>query len=457
VLRGSSLRRRLARTLEGEAGFNDPVAVLLVLGFIDWIQRPDYGVFDMLGLFLSETAIGLAVGVLVGAGAVLALRRIPLTTAGLYPVASLAAAALAYGAADTLHGSGFLAVYLTGLALGSVSTPAQRTIATFHDGLAWVAQLVMFLTLGLLVFPGQLGGVVPEGAALAAVVAVVARPVAVFVSTIGMRFTVPERLVLGWAGLRGAVPVVLATFPVLAGVAGSREFFNIVFFAVLLSTVVQGMSFEGLARRLGVTADTAAIPAPLMEPSAVSRLGAEVLQFHVRPDDAAAGRLVRELELPRDALLNLIVRDDQAIPPRGSTRVEPGDDLHLLVRQETAVEFNQLLERWRDGPLGPAEHHKPVPRGATIYSSRPWQPGDGDPSRPKVVRGIAVIEQMRTRRDRPGALVALEDGRFAYTGPSVAVGSAPQLQDSARRRLRSASEDAEQAWWREIIGALAIR
>jgi cell volume regulation protein A len=457
VLRGSSLRRRLARTLEGEAGFNDPVAVLLVLGFIDWIQRPHYGAFDMLGLFLSETAIGLGIGVLVGAGAVLALRRVPLATAGLYPVASLAAAALAYGAADTLHGSGFLAVYLTGLALGSVSTPAQRTIATFHDGLAWVAQLVMFLTLGLLVFPGQLGGVVPEGTALAAVVAVVARPVAVFVSTVRMRFTVRERLVLGWAGLRGAVPVVLATFPVLAGVSGSGEFFNIVFFAVLLSTVVQGMTFEGLARRLKVTTDTAAIPAPLIEPSAVSRLGAEVIQFHVRPGDAAAGRFVRELELPRDALLNLIVRDDQAIPPRGSTRVEPGDDLHLLVRQEVAVEFQELLERWRDGPLGPAVHHHPVPRGATVFSSRPWQPGDGDPSRPETVREIRVIEQLRTRRDRPGALVALEDGRFAYTGRSVAVGSAAQLQDAARRRLRSASEDAEQAWWREIIGALAIR
>src|SRR3954452_6795434 len=135
VLRGSSLRRRLARTLEGEAGFNDPVAVLLVLGFIDWIQRPHYGAFDMLGLFLSETAIGLGIGVLIGGAAVLVLRRVPLATAGLYPVASLAAAALAYGGADTLHGSGFLAVYLAELARPELSGPALPGIEGFREGL----------------------------------------------------------------------------------------------------------------------------------------------------------------------------------------------------------------------------------------------------------------------------------------------------------------------------------
>jgi potassium/hydrogen antiporter len=457
VLRGSSLRRRLARTLEGEAGLNDPVAVVFVLGFIDLIDKPGYGVPDMLLLFVEEIGIGLVVGALVGTLTVGALRRVRFASAGNYPVASLAAAALAYGAADVLHGSGFLAVYLTGLALGSVSMPAQRTITSFHDGAAWVAQLTMFLTLGLLVFPSQLGSVVWEGTALALIVAVVARPVAAWAATLGAGFSAAERLVLGWAGLRGAVPVVLATFPVLAGVPGSREFFDIVFFAVVLSTVVQGATFEGLARRVGVTTDTAALPAPLMEPAAVSRLGAEVVQFPVAAGDAAAGRLVRELELPRDALLNVIVRGDQAIPPRGSTRVEAGDQLHLLVRQEVAVEFRALLHRWRAGPLGPVARRGPVMRGATIFSSRPWQAQDGDPSHPRTVRGLDVVEQLRTRRDRPGALVALADGRYATTGATVSVGSAPQLQDAARRALRRAEDAAEQAWWREVIGALAIR
>src|SRR3954447_6131897 len=156
VLRGSTLRRRLARTLEGEAGFNDPVAVLLVIGFIAWIQEPGYGVGDMAVLFVRQIGIGAAAGAVVGWLAVQALARTRLASAGLYPVASLAIAALAFGAADALHGSGFLAVYLVGLALGTASIPAKRTITTFHTGFAWLAQVVMFLALGLLVFPSDL-------------------------------------------------------------------------------------------------------------------------------------------------------------------------------------------------------------------------------------------------------------------------------------------------------------
>jgi len=244
VLRGSTLRRRVARTLEGEAGLNDPVAVVLVLGVMDWIANPHYDVFDLLVLFIHELGIGTAVGAVVAAAAVAFLRRVRLPSAGLYPVASLAFAALAYGAADALHGSGFIAVYVTGLAIGSSPSPAQRTIATFHDGLAWVAQLVLFLVLGLLVFPDQLDNVAVSGTVLALVVAVVARPVAVFLATAFAGFTIPERLVLGWAGLRGAVPVVLATFPVITHVAHSVQFFNIIFFAVLVSTILQGTTFE---------------------------------------------------------------------------------------------------------------------------------------------------------------------------------------------------------------------
>src|SRR5215212_5388440 len=185
VLRGSTLRRRLARTLEGEAGFNDPVAVLLVLGFIAWVQEPDYGIADMAVLFARQIGIGAVAGGVVGWLAVQALRRTRLASAGLYPVASLAVAALAFGAADALHGSGFLAVYLVGLALGTAAIPAKRTITTFHTGLAWLAQVVMFLALGLLVFPSELPPVALEGTILAFVVAFVARPLATMLATIG--------------------------------------------------------------------------------------------------------------------------------------------------------------------------------------------------------------------------------------------------------------------------------
>ena len=233
MLRGSTLRRRLARTLEGEAGVNDPVAVILVIGFIDWIQDPHYGVADMALLFVEELGVGLVVGLAVGFTATWALRRVRLASAGLYPLASLAAAALAYGGADAGHGSGFLAVFLCGMVLGSSDIPARRTIVTFHDGMAWLAQLGMFFTLGLLVFPSRLGDVAVEGTVLALVAAAVARPLAVLVALPVGGYSVADRLVLGWAGLRGAVPVVLATFPVIAGVDRGIDVFDIVFFAVV--------------------------------------------------------------------------------------------------------------------------------------------------------------------------------------------------------------------------------
>jgi potassium/hydrogen antiporter len=253
LLRGSPLRLKLARTLEGEAGLNDAIAVLLVLGCIAWITEPGYSVGDALVLLARQLGIGTAVGAVVGAAAAWALPRVTLPIEGLYPVATLATGAIAFGAADALEGSGFVAVYLAGLALGTVRLPARATVQSFHDGLAWVAQVGLFLTLGLLVFPSQLGDVAVEGTLLALVLVFLARPVGAATATLVGRYTWPERLILGWAGLRGAVPVVLATFAVTEDVPHSLEFFNIVFFAVVLSTLLQGTTFEPLARRLGAT------------------------------------------------------------------------------------------------------------------------------------------------------------------------------------------------------------
>ena len=456
LLRESTLRRRVARTLEGEAGLNDPIAVLLVVGFIDWIQKPDYGLLDMVGLFAQQIGIGAAVGLGVGWLAVEGLRRTRLATAGLDPVATIAAAALAYGAADTLHGSGFLAVYIAGLTLGSAPIPAKNTVTNFHQGLAWVAQLTMFMVLGLLVFPSQLGPVLLEGTALALVLVLVARPVAAMLATIGGGFNLRERSVLGWAGLRGAVPMVLATFPVIDHIPGSLEFFNIVFFAVIVSTLVQGTTFEPLAKRLGVTTNEPALPRPLTESGTIRRLGAEVVEYPVGAEDAVVGRRVRQLGLPREALLNVIVRGDQALPPRGSTVIESHDRLHVLIRQEVAHEVPAMLERWQYGPFEVPEPRRPKVRGAgVIFSARPWAEEDGDPSHPETVLGVAVGEHLRTRRDQAGALVALADGRFAATGLVVAVGSPQQVQAYCRRRLERARDQTEQAWWQEVVGALA--
>jgi potassium/hydrogen antiporter len=458
LLRGSTLRRPVARTLEGEAGLNDPVAVLLVIGFIDWIDEPDYGAADMALLFVMELGIGLAVGLLVGWLAVNGLRRTRLDSAGLYPVATLGTAALAFGAADALHGSGFLAVYLAGLALGSGRIPAKRTVTVFHQGLAWVAQIAMFMTLGLLVFPRQLGDVALEGTALALVLVLVARPVAAFAGTALDRFSAADRFVLGWAGLRGAVPVVLATFPVIElGVSESLDVFNIVFFAVVISTLLQGTTFEPLAKRLGVTTSEPALPRPLAETGTIRRLGAEIVEYPVAPEDAVAGHRVRELGLPRDALLSVIVRGEEAILPRGSTRIEPGDRMHVVVRSEVADQMAVVMERWTRGPLPGAEPPaRELISGSGVFTSRPWdEESDGDPGYPREIGGVAVREHLRTRRDSRGALVSLTDGRYALTGPTLAVGSPRQVQAYARRRLVRETDDTTRAWWQEVIGALA--
>ena len=377
VLRTSTLRRKLARTLEGESGLNDPVAVLLVIGFIDWIQNPGYGVLDMAGLFARQLSIGLAVGLVAGFAGAELLKRSRLASGGLYPVATLAIAAVAFGGADVIEGSGFLAVYLAGLVLGSREIPARRTVFAFHEGLAWVAQVAMFFTLGLLVFPRQLADVAPEATIVAFVSVAVARPLATFIATAFDRYSARERIVLGWGGLRGAVPVVLATFPVIEGVPRSLEFFNIAFFAVLLSTVLQGATLEPLARRLGVTTSTPALPRPLADSGAAQGLGAEVVEFPIVSGDAIVGFAVRDLGLPRDALVNVIVRGGRAIPPRGSTKLASGDVLHILVRQEAVRQIYPLLDRWRLGPIrreiaGDEEVWMTMP----VYRARPRDPGD---------------------------------------------------------------------------------
>jgi cell volume regulation protein A len=453
VLRGSTLRRKIARTLEGESGVNDPIAILLVIGCIEVIKH-DYNALDVIWLAVSELAIGAAIGLAVGALGVIVLQRVTLPSAGLYPVASVAFAGIAYGGATTAHGSGFLAVFLAGLVIGSASSPARRTVITFHEGLAWVAQLALFLLLGLLVNPRELIEFIPEGAAIAVVTAVIARPLAAVLVAYG--FSLPERLILGWAGLRGATPIVFATFPVTEGIEHGPTIFKVAFFVVLLSTILQGLTIEPVARWLKVTSDEAALPVPLVEPVILNRLGAETMQFPVRHGDAVEGRPVRELGLPREALLNVIVRGERAIPPRGSTVIQEGDQLHVLVRQEVAMDFRDLMRRWRTGPVGPPEKPRRQPRSRpSVTSVRPWSDGDGDPQRPREIAGQAVIEQLRTRRDEPGALVALEDGRFGVSGPLMAIGPSGELQAFARRRLANAKSPGERAWWQEVVGALA--
>lgn len=347
LLRGSALPKRVERTLEGEAGLNDPVAVLLVVGFLSWITEPVYGLDDMAWLFVRELGIGTACGVAVGWLAVAGFGRLRLPAAGLFPVASLAVAALAYGLADTLHGSGFLAVYLAGLALGGARIPAHPLVVAFHQGVAWVAQVSLFVMLGLLVTPGGLENRLGPALGLSIVLMFVARPVAVFALTARESFFGAERVVLAWAGLRGAVPIVLATFPVLAGLAGSQELLTAVMVVVVLSALVQGGSFTLLARWLGVVETRPVLPRVVSEYGTLRGLGGEVIEHPVRAGDPIVGRRISDLGLPPFARVTVIVRAGEAIPPSGGSRVHAGDVLHLLVREEQLRVVLSLVEDWR--------------------------------------------------------------------------------------------------------------
>src|ERR1044072_8836980 len=396
VLRRSTLEKRLARSLEGESGMNDPVALLLVIGFIEWIQDPGYGLADMAGLLALKLALGAAAGLALGRVAVTVLSRVPLPTDGIYPVATIAIAGLAYGLAEIVHGSGLLATYLTALALGSGRIPGRRTILAFHEGVGWVAQIGLFILLGLLVFPSTLVDVALEGLALSAVLILVARPLAAVAATILAPLNMRERAMLGWAGLRGATPIWLATFPVVAGVANNEELFAIVFFVVVTSTLVQGARFEAVARRLGLTTDEPALPRRLLESGRIRRMGGDVIAYRLPPGAAAAGHPVRELELPREALVNVIVRDGHAIPPRGSTELQEGDELHVLVRSELRDEVEALTTTWTKGPIGRQRPPTLPRRGASqVFSVRPVREGD-DLSELRQVEGVPVLAVMRT-------------------------------------------------------------
>jgi len=458
VLRRSTLEKRLARSLEGESGMNDPVALLLVIGFIEWIQEPGFGLADMAGLLALKLGIGIVVGVAIGKLAVTGLDKVRLPTDGIYPVATIAIAALAYGLAEVAHGSGLLAVYLAALALGSARIPARRTIVSFHEGLGWVAQIALFILLGLLVFPSRLDDVALKGLALSAVLILVARPIATFAATTFAPLNVREKAMLGWAGLRGATPIWLATFPVVAGIAGGEQEFAIVFFVVVTSTLVQGASFEPLATRLGLTTDEPALPRRLLESGRIRRMGGDVIAYRLPPGAAAAGHPVRDLELPREALVNVIVRDGHAIPPRGSTELEEGDELHILVRSELREEVEALTDQWTKGPVGKQRPPALPRRGASqVFSVRPLRAGDDREL--SQVDGVPVLAVMRSRGDGSGSMLALADGRYAVVGETVvAIGGRRALADWCERRAERAGVDSvERAWWQEVTGALIAR
>ena len=257
--RNIQLRGNLLPLLELESGTNDPMSVFLTIGLTGLLTNPHESVFTMVLLFVQQMGIGAVLGLVIGWLATWLIGRIDLDVEGLYRVFTIALVLLTYGLTALLGGSGFLAVYLVGLLLGNSSVQRVDRISHFHDSLAWLMQIAMFLILGLLVFPSQLPPVIGSGLLITVIVVFIARPVSVLLALLLVKMSWQEKLFIGWVGLRGAVPIVLATFPLLAGVKNASLLFNLVFFVVLASVLLQGTSAPFVARWLGVIVPPATV------------------------------------------------------------------------------------------------------------------------------------------------------------------------------------------------------
>lgn len=328
---GVRLKERTAATLEVESGLNDPMAVFLTLLATEYAlaSAPTPGAVAL--LFARQFVIGAAAGLLWGHAARWLLARIHLPAAGLYPVVTLALAFLSFSTATLIGGSGFLAVYGTGILIAAGAMPYRAGVRRVHDALAWLSQILMFALLGLLVFPKQLLPVVGTGLALAAVLACVARPLAVWPVMKALGAPVQEQIFVSWVGLRGAVPIILAAYPVVRGVAGGAELFHLVFFVVLVSSVIPGATVVALARRLGLAVPHAPSPSAHVELVSLRDFPGEFVWYHVEPSSAVAGSDLRGLELPEGCLVTLIVRGPDLLVPKGSTLLLAGDHVCVFV------------------------------------------------------------------------------------------------------------------------------
>ncbi|WP_420802899.1 potassium/proton antiporter [Streptomyces murinus] len=327
VLRRIPLPARVTGTLEAESGFNDAPVVILVVAFST--AGPVEHWYMLIGEIALELAIGAAVGLAVGLVGSWGLKHVALPASGLYPIAVLAIAISAYAAGALGHGSGFLAVYLASMVLGNSKLPHWPATRGFAEGLGWIAQIGMFVLLGLLVTPHELGDDIVPALVIGLILTMVARPLSVVLSLTPFRVPWQEQTLMSWAGLRGAVPIILATIPMVNGVDGSRRIFNLVFVLVVVYTLVQGPTLPWLARKLrlgekGEAADLGIESAPL------ERLRGHLLSVTIPEESRMHGVEIAELRLPSGSAVTLVVREGKSFVPLPSTVLRRGDELLVV-------------------------------------------------------------------------------------------------------------------------------
>jgi cell volume regulation protein A len=342
VLRRLGVPRRVSGLLEAESGMNDAPTILLVVALSTSAAWSAAEIGELIGTMAYELAAGVVIGIVVARLGAEGLRRIALPSSGLYPIAVFALVVLAYATASAAHASGFIAVYLAAVVLGNSRLPHGPATRGFAEGLAWLAQIGLFTMLGLLATPSRLGNDILPALGVGLVLLLLARPLSVLLCTRWFGVPLREEAFLSWAGLRGAVPIVMATVPVVNGLPGALRIFDLVFVLAILFTLIQGPSLPWVARRLRISSPYEAREVDL-ESAPLGQLDADVLTVRVPEGSEMGGVEVSELRLPRGAQVTLIVRDGQGFVPAPSTVIRHGDDLMVVATADVRLSAEQRL------------------------------------------------------------------------------------------------------------------
>ena len=339
-----SLKKPLKPLLELESGSNDPMAIFLTMGFLSLLTVKGAGIVSLIPRFVLDMGMGALVGYLMAQAMSFFMKRLKLDYDGLYPVVTISLILFTYVFAVFLKGNGILAVYLAGLGLGQAEFPNKKSIMKFHDGLAWISQIAMFVTLGLLVFPSHLVPFIGSGLLVTLVLMFVARPVSVFLCLLPFNFSALKKIMLAWVGLRGSMPIILATFPLAAGIAQAETIFNIVFFIVIASVFIQGTSIPLVSRLLKLDVRLPDRKSYPIEFEKVEGIDAELTDVIVPYNAEAIGKMIKELNVPEKCLILLIARNDKFVIPSGSTVIESGDVLLVLANNEDLAVLQLYLK-----------------------------------------------------------------------------------------------------------------
>lgn len=347
ILRSKSigLKGNLRPTLEFESGSNDPMAYFLTVSMIYLISEPDASLTVLLPRFFVGMILGGTCGYAFGKMMIWIINKIQLDIDGLYPVLILALVFFTFSFTDFIGGNGFLSVYMAAIILGNSNFLHKKSLIRFYDGQAWLMQIVMFITLGLLVFPSQIVPVIGDGILISAFLILVARPVAVFVSLVFFpNLNVRKKLFISWVGLRGAVPVILSTYPLIAGIPVASNIFNLVFFISVSSVLLQGTMLSPMARWLHVS-----VPEKLkrkfpLDLELTDSSNSELMELDIADNSHAVGKPVMELDLPKSAMIVLIHRNGKYVTANGATIIEPRD--HLLIMADSKKTVNKVRDRF---------------------------------------------------------------------------------------------------------------